>query len=135
MTEADKMTTTRPIAAKRDHGRASGMSVDESEVIRLAEEVIRAEAVYAASYEPPAQSFDEEASRMPEQNRLSAIVQAKAQELSLSLATTLPGIAARARAARAVACKTSDGEFMVSGYADVLVYQVMEEILALESGA
>ncbi|MFC0389490.1 hypothetical protein [Muricoccus vinaceus] len=102
----------------------------DAEVIRLAHEVIEAEAACLAAYAVPSSTPEEEQAREPERDRLINAVCDKTEALAPLPVATLAGVLAKARAALAVADRNpADGEINVKDYAEWLAYAALEDLV------
>ena len=104
-------------------------SDDDAELLRLADRVVALEADWAASFQPPAETLEEEERREPVQRRLHDLMDEAATALAALAPRTMPGILAKARAAYALATKAPDGETQSSGLEDLVALSLIEDLV------
>lgn len=101
---------------------------DDAELIALAERVVMAHRAYVNSYDPPAQSIEDEHAREPEQDRLWGVAVELAETLAPMVPTTMAGIVAKARAAYEMAEKEIGGALSTRGPCDLLAGRLLEDL-------
>jgi len=107
----------------------------DAEVIRLAQGVIKAEAAYQAAYEIPNLTVEEEQALEPQRQLLMDAASDQAEALAPLPVVTLAGVLAKARAALAVADRSSvDGEIVVKDYVEWLAYAALEDLVQVAGG-
>lgn len=106
-------------------GAAGG---EDAELIALAREVVAAHRRYVASYEPDAQSIQEERAREAEQDRLCDHAAELALQLAPMVPTTWPGFVAKAQAAYEMAEKELCGSISTSGVSSTLAACLLKDL-------
>jgi hypothetical protein len=119
-----------PAAVALGAAPATSATHPDAEIIRLARLVVETETAFVASFQPPAETREEEERREPEQRRLSDLRCEYLDALTPLRAKTLPGLIAKARAAFLLANKQG-GELVAHGIEDVLALGVVEDLVAL----
>jgi electron transfer flavoprotein alpha subunit len=118
-----------PVAAVAAPVPAGG---DDADLIALAERVVMAHRAYVGSYEPAAQSTEDERAREAEQDRLWAIAAELAEALMPMAPTTFAGFLAKGRAAHELAEKTTGGRLYASGVCNMLTASLLEDVARVQ---